>query len=494
MAEVKKEVSIIGAGIASLSAAPVLARHGFNVTIFEKNDKAGGRINTFSHEGFHFDMGPSWYWMPEIFEKFYQRFGYKTSDFYQLERLDPSYRVIFNENEVIDIPSSFEKLSSLFESIESGSAKRLRKFIDHAKYKYEVGINEFVWKPSLSLFEFIDFRIFKSLFKLQMFSSVAKEVENIVKDPRLRQILKFPVLFLGATPEDTPALYSLMNYADLKLGTWYPKGGMYQIANAFYKIALDQGVKFNFNEPVEGFKYNNQHIAEITTNKGSYTSDIVLAGSDYHYVDQSLLEPKYRSYDPKYWDSRKMAPSSLLVFLAISRKLDGLEHHNLYFDADFDKHAFQIYKEPDWPDDPLFYVCCPSRSDKTVAPAGMENLFLLMPIAPDLSGDEQVVDNYIHTMITRIEKQLGYSFKKEIAFQKKFSVEDFKAVYNSFKGNAYGLANTLSQTALLKPSLKSKKIDNLFYAGQLTTPGPGLPPSIISGQVAAAQIIKKYEI
>jgi len=491
---VKKEISIIGAGIASLSAAAVLASQGFSVTIFEKNDKAGGRINSFTHQGFHFDMGPSWYWMPEIFEKFYQRFGFKTSDFYQLRRLDPSYKVIFKNDQVIDVPSSFDELTSLFERIESGSANRLRKFMSDAKYKYEVGINEFVWKPGLSLFEFLDFRIFKSVFKLQMFSSVAKEVEKIVRDSRLRQILKFPVLFLGATPEDTPALYSLMNYADLKLGTWYPKGGMSQIAKAFYQIALDQGVRFNFNEPVIGFQYKKNLITTIQTSISSYPADIILVGADYHHVDQSLLQPKYRSYNSKYWNTRKMAPSSLLVFLGVSRKLDGLEHHNLFFDADFDQHAHQIYKDPDWPEDPLFYVCCPSRSDDSVAPNGMENLFLLMPIAPDLIDEPAVIDNYIDLMISRIEKLLGYNFKSEINFKKKFSVEDFKSVYNSFKGNAYGLANTLSQTAVLKPSLKSKKIDNLFYAGQLTTPGPGLPPSIISGQVAAAQITKKYKV
>jgi len=489
---VKSDVSIIGAGIASMSAAAVLAQKEFNVTVFEKNDKAGGRINTFSHGDFHFDMGPSWYWMPEIFENFYQRFGYNTSDFYNLQRLDPSYKVVWKKGEVIDIPANYNELEALFENIENGSASRLRKFLDHAKYKYEVGMNEFVWKPGHSLLEFADFRVIKSVFRLQMFSSISKEVENVVRDSRLREILKFPCLFLGATPEDTPALYSLMNYADLKLGTWYPKGGMYEIAKAFYRLAQEQGVHFKFNEPVQGFKYNGNRITQVKTKNGIYDADIILAGSDYHHVDQSLLDPNYQSYSNKYWETRKMAPSSLLVFLGVSRKLEGLEHHNLFFDADFNQHAYQIYKEPKWPDNPLFYACCPSRTDDSVAPCGMENLFLLMPIAPDLKDDEEVTNQYINLMIKRIEKLLGYNFESQITFQRKFSVQDFKSVYNSFKGNAYGLANTLLQTANLKPSIKSKKIDNLYYAGQLTTPGPGLPPSIISGQIAASQIIKKY--
>ncbi len=485
-----KRVIVIGAGIAGMSAAATLAKEGHQVTIVEKNHQAGGRINKFSAEGYNFDMGPSWYWMPQVFEDFYQKFGYTTSDFYQLTRLDPSYKVIFNNRETIDIPADFGVLLNLFESIEPGSALKLKKFLAHAEYKYQVGMDEFVWKPGNSIFEFADLRVLKSAFRLQMFSSIAKEIRKVVKDDRLRQILEFPVLFLGATPKDTPALYSLMNYADIKLGTWYPEGGMYNIASTFEKIAKSVGVNFVFNQAVQGFEYQNSKINSVITPSQRLEADVVIANADYHHVDKELLSENYSSYSKQYWNSRKLAPSSLLVFVGVSKKLDGLEHHNLFFDADFNHHAHQIYKEPAWPEDPLFYVCCPSRTDSQVAPPNKENLFILLPVAPGLADDLAINECYFDLMISRIEKHLGAEFKSDIEYRKFFSVSDFSKLYNSYKGNAYGLANTISQTAYLKPSLKSKKISNLFFTGQLTTPGPGLPPSIISGQVVASEVMK----
>lgn len=485
-----KKVVVIGAGIAGLSAAAVLAKEGYDVTVVEKNNKAGGRINFFSESGYKFDMGPSWYWMPDVFESFYNRFGYKTSDFYNLTRLDPSYKVVFKNGIDVDIPADYQGLLDLFESIEPGAATKLEKFLKHAEYKYKVGMDEFVWKPGKSIFEFMDIRVLKSAFKLQMFSSISKEINKLFKDDRIRQILEFPVLFLGATPEDTPALYSLMNYADIKLGTWYPEGGMYEIAKAFKKIADSVGVKFFFDDEVVDFKYENGSIKTVITKGHEYDCNLVISNADYHHIDHNVLDSEYASYTKDYWDSRKMAPSSLLVYLGVEKKLKNLLHHNLFFDADFKFHAHQIYKEPSWPEDPLFYVCCPSKTDITVAPDNCENLFLLMPIAPDLPDDDETNQKYLDLMIARIEDQIGEPIAEQVSYTKFFSVKDFKGVYNSFKGNAYGLANTLFQTALLKPSLKSKKISNLFYTGQLTTPGPGLPPAIISGQVVASEIIK----
>ena len=484
-----KKVVVIGAGIAGLSAAATLSKKGFQVTVVEKNDKAGGRINYFEAEGFKFDMGPSWYWMPEVFEDYYKEFGHTTSDFYDLLRLDPSYTIFF-KNEAVQIAADYSEIRKLFEKHEKGSADRLDNFLNEAKYKYEVGMSEFVWKPGRSILEFLDIKVFKSVFRLEMLSSIKKAVSKVVKDDKLRQILEFPILFLGATPQDTPALYSLMNYADLKLGTWYPKGGMYNIADAFYKIALQEDVKFNFNAPVTSFQYSGKSISHVNTEAFSIECDYVVSNADYHHIDQTVLPNRLAHYSSKYWDTRKMAPSSLLVFLGVNKKLEGLKHHNLFFDTDFDKHAYQIYSEPAWPDDPLFYACCPSVTDDTVAPDGKENLFLLIPVAPDLKDSDETKEQYLNLMIDRIESHTKSTLRDHIIYKKFFSVGDFKSYYNSFKGNAYGLANTLDQTAVLKPSIKSKKISNLYYAGQLTTPGPGLPPSIISGQVAAEQIIK----
>ncbi|MBT8190462.1 MAG: phytoene desaturase [Bacteroidia bacterium] len=485
-----KRVSIIGSGIAGMSAACVMAEAGYDVTVIEKNDKPGGRINVFEEKGFRFDMGPSWYWMPEVFENFYNRFGFKSSDFYELRRLDPSYRVWFDDRGKMDIPADFGELKEMFDKIEPGSGLKLEKFINHAKEKYDIGMSEFVWKPGQSIFEFADIRVFRNFFRLQLFKSISNEIGKVVTNPQLKQLLEFPVLFLGAAPADTPALYSLMNYADLKLGTWYPDGGMYKIAEAFYRIATSLGVKFEFNEAVRSFKYNNGNISHVITDKSVYETDMVIANADYHHVDQEIVSPELANYDNKYWEGRKMAPSSLLFFLGLDRKVKNLEHHNLFFDADFDKHAGQIYHHPEWPEDPLFYVCCPSRTDNTVAPPGHENLFVLIPLAPDLPGEtSERTDQYLDIVIKRIKDATSVDISEHIVYKRHFGIRDFKSYYNSFKGNAYGLANTLFQTAILKPSIKSKKISNLYFTGQLTTPGPGLPPSVISGQVVANEVI-----
>jgi len=485
-----KKVSVIGSGFAGLVASAYLAKFGFDVTVFEKLDSIGGRARKFKADGFTFDMGPSWYWMPEVFENFYQAFGYQVEDFYDLKRLDPSYQ-IFYEDEVMQLPASEDALYELFESYEEGSSKKLKTFLASAKYKYEVGMNEFVQKPSLSITEFFDPRIISSSLKLQMFTPISKEIRSLFKNKKLIELLEFPVLFLGATPQKIPALYSLMNYADLKLGTWYPIGGMHKIVEGMAHIAIEQGVKFKLNSPVEKIIVEGSSAVSIQTNEGNYSSDSIVSTADYHHTETMLLDSSKRSYTDSYWDKRVMAPSSLLYYLGINKKISGLKHHNLFFDKDFGLHAEEIYTDPKWPTDPLFYVCCPSKTDTSVAPEGMENIFLLIPLAPGISDTEELREKYFQMIMKRLEARTGENILPHIIHKKSYCINNFKKDYNAFKGNAYGLANTLMQTAFLKPRMKSKKINNLYYAGQLTTPGPGVPPSIVSGEVVARLIAQK---
>lgn len=486
-----KTAGIIGSGFSSLAAACTLAKEGFQVSVFEKNDGVGGRARKFEEQGFMFDMGPSWYWMPEVFENFFNQFGKKASDYYDLVRLDPSYNVIFGKDDIVSMPANYQELEQLFESIEPGSSKNLKKFLDEAAYKYKVGMEEFVWKPGLSLMEFADMRVLKSVFRLQMFTSIASQVEKLFKNEKLREILKFPVLFLGATPENTPALYSLMNYADLKLGTWYPMGGMHKIIEGFVALAEELGVKFYTGESVERIDVINKMATGFTTKKRSYKFDYVIAGADYHHVEQKLLPERFRYYSKNYWNKRTMAPSSLLFYLGLNKRVEGLEHHNLFFDRDFDLHAKEIYTEPSWPSDPLFYVSCPSKTDPSVAPEGSENVFLLMPLAPGIEDSDEMREKYFGMMCDRIHHIHGVDIRPHIVYKRSFCLSDFVKDYNAFKGNAYGLANTLKQTAILKPSIHHKKIKNLYYTGQLTSPGPGMPPSIISGQMVGQIIAGK---
>jgi phytoene desaturase len=485
----KKNITVIGSGISGLSTACFLAKEGHNVTLLEKNETIGGRARQFSEEGFVFDMGPSWYWMPEVFERFYNQFNHTASDFYELKRLDPSYRVFWKNESYDDVPANIEEYYAWFEELEPGSSKKLDKFLKEAAYKYTAGMNDLVHKPSLKWSEFIDKRILMGMFQLHMFSSFSKYIRKYFKHPKILSLLEFPVLFLGAMPKDTPALYSLMNYADIELGTWYPMGGMFKIIEAFEQIAKEQGVKIITNQEVKGFEYRSNEIIATHTNTDTFSTDYVISGADYQHTDKKLVN-QYSNYSEDYWNTRKMAPSSLLFYLGINKKIDNLEHHNLFFDADFDKHAVEIYENPTWPKDPLFYACCPSKTDNTVAPDGYENLFLLVPLAPDLEDSEEMREKYFNILIDRVEKQTNSTFRENIIYKRSYCLTDFKKDYNAYKGNAYGLANTLLQTAILKPSLKNKKLKNMYYTGQLTVPGPGVPPSIISGEVVAKEVLK----
>ncbi len=470
-----------------------MAKAGWKVTVLEKQSSPGGRARQLKANGFTFDMGPSWYWMPDVFERYFGCFGKRVSDYYELERLSPSYRVYW-EDGYTDIPADYHELKKLFESIEPGSGNKLDKFLEEAAYKYEVGINKLVYKPGQSLTEFLDWDTIRGVFKLDVFTSIDKHINKYFKHPKLRQLMEFPVLFLGALPKDTPALYSLMNYADIKLGTWYPKKGMYAVVEGMYKLAEELGAEFVFGCNVTAVNVNGGKATGVTSADGrTFEADVVIGGADYHFVETKLLPENYRRYSEKYWDKRLMAPSCLLYYVGLNKKLEGVPHHSLFFDADFEVHGREIYTTRKWPSDPLFYLSVSSVTDETVAPAGCDNLVFLIPVAAGLEADtEELRDNYFQTIMTRFEEKTGQQIRDNIVYKKSYSISNFVDDYNSFKGNAYGLANTLMQTAIFRPSCRSIKIKNLFYTGQLTVPGPGVPPSLISGEVVANEVVKHF--
>lgn len=488
----KKAAIVIGSGVSGLSAAAYLAKAGFRVTVLEKNNSAGGRARKFDVQGFTFDMGPSWYWMPDVFEKFYADFGHTTADFYALKRLNPSYQVITKQGIGEHIPSDINHLEQLFERYETGSAIKLRKFLSDAKYKYEIGMQQLAYKPGLSMSEFANMPVLKGLLQLDILSSIKSHIRQTVSHPFLVELLEFPSLFLGALPQNTPALYSLMNYADMVLGTWYPMGGMGKIIDAFLTIAQKQGVEVALNSEVLKLEVTDNNITKVHTNNGVYTADVIIGAADYHHIDQHLLEPQHSSYSEAYWQKRQLAPSCLLYYVGVNKTIPKLQHHNLFFDTDFKQHAQEIYNKPQWPSNPLFYVSAPSKTDNTVAPPNCENLFLLIPIAPGLNDTNNERESYFNMIIERLERFTQIAIKPHIVFKQSYAPSNFIADYNAFKGNAYGLANTLTQTALLKPKIKSKKINNLYFCGQHTVPGPGLPPSIISGNIVSTLIAKKF--
>lgn len=487
----REEISIIGGGLAGLSAASSLAQLGFEVTLFEKNSDTGGRNRSFSASGFTFDMGPSWYWMPDVFESYFARFGKKTSDYFDLVRLDPSYKVFFPDEE-LSIPSGTSSVREFFDRLEPGSGKGFDTFLREAKIKYETGMQKFAWKPSLSIGEFVKWELAVQAFRLQLFTSVATHIRKYFSDTRLIQLLEFPVLFLGAKPSRTPAMYSMMNYADIALGTWYPMGGMHKISEAMTQLAVELGVKIRTNSNVEQICIDGRAAHALVVDGKKMSTDAIVGAADYQHIESKLIQDSHRTYSEHYWSQRTMSPSSLLFYVGVNKKITGLEHHNLFFDTSFDEHTRSIYDAPEWPRDPLFYLCCPSKTDSSVAPEGMENLFFLVPVATGLTSSEADRDKYFDQLMDRVEKKTGQNIREHVVFKRSYAHEEFVSDYNAFRGNAYGLANTLGQTAFLKPSMRSKKIQNMFFAGQLTVPGPGVPPAIISGQIAASEIQKYF--
>ncbi|WP_127018438.1 phytoene desaturase family protein [Flagellimonas beolgyonensis] len=483
------KVIVIGSGFSSLSASCYLAKAGFEVELFEKNSTVGGRARQMVKDGFTFDIGPSWYWMPDIFEKFFGDFGKSTRDYYHLDKLNPAYKIFF-EDDLITIGDCMDDICEEFERLEPGSSQHLRKFIGQAQENYDIAINKVVLRPGLSPFELVTK---ETVLRIdQFFKTISQEVRKKFKNPKLVSTLEFPVLFLGAKPNNTPSFYNFMNFADFGLGTWHPKGGMYEIIKAMKSLAEEVGVTIHTNSPVSHILVSDGQTIGIRSQGKNHLADLVVSGADYHH-SETLLDKKYRQYSEDYWEKRTYAPSSLLFYIGFDCKLNNIEHHNLFFDTDFEKHAQEIYDHPQWPTDPLFYANFPSVTDASMAPEGKETGFFLVPIAPGLEDTPELRDQYFEIVMDRFEKRTGQSVKEHILFMESFCVNDFIEAYNSYKGNAYGMANTLRQTAFLRPSLKSSKVKNLFFTGQLTVPGPGVPPSLISGKLVADLITKQVK-
>ncbi|MDN3605751.1 phytoene desaturase family protein [Kaistella yonginensis] len=482
-----KKVIIIGSGFSAIAAACYMAKAGYSVQVLEKNEQLGGRASILEIDGFKFDMGPSWYWMPDIFERFFADFGKKVSEYYELKKLSPGYRVIFGKDDYIDISDEPEKIIEKFEEIEPGSGKHLRKFMENSRKNYEIAMKDLVYNPGKSLLELVNL---ETAARLNLFvQNISQTVRRNIKNPKLQSILEFPVLFLGAKPQNTPAFYNFMNHADFGLGTWYPKGGFNAVAMGMVKLAKELGVEFYLNQNVVKIQTENNQATRVITEHGFFDTDLVISGADYAHTEK-LLKPDEKNYSAEYWQKKVFAPSSFLYYVAFDKKVPELQHHNLFFDTDFGQHAVDIYDEPKLPKKPLFYANFSSKTDLDLCPDGKEVGFFLIPVAVDLEDNQEIHDRYFELIMDRIEKNIGVDLRSSILFKKSFGVQDFKERYNSCRGNAYGLANTLLQTSILRPSISNKKIKNLFYTGQLTVPGPGVPPALISGKVVTDYILK----
>jgi 1-hydroxy-2-isopentenylcarotenoid 3,4-desaturase len=486
---VDKKVLIIGAGIGGLASAALLAREGFNVSIIEKNSTVGGRARTWSSGGYRFDMGPSWYLMPEVFEQFFHLFKRNREEFYQLEKLDPAYSVFFNPGESVQVRSDREETKALFERFERGGGKKLDAYLDKAEYKYKIAVGEFLYKNYTSPFDFLNKKLIIEGSRLNVFKSLDKVVGKYFSDRRARQILEYGMVFLGTNPKQAPALYSIMSHMDLNQGVFYPHGGLAEIPRSIASLAESLGVEIITDTPVRKILVDSRgKAAGVLTDQGKIEADIVVVNADYSFAETQLLDKEYQSFPLSYWNKRVWAPSMFILYLGLNKRLDSLTHHNLYFAPDWDTHFDTIFKKPGWPGDPCFYMSCISKSDIDSAPDGGENVFVLIPVAPGLDDNEEQREGYADSVIKHIENITGERIHDSIAVKRIYSQRDFSADYNAFQGTALGLAHTLRQTAFFRPSLRSKRVSNLYYTGQYTHPGVGVPMVLISSQVMTGLI------
>ncbi len=479
---------MIGSGFGGLASAALLAKEGHNVTVLEKNEQPGGRASTLHKDGFRFEMGPSWYMMPDVFEKYFAEFGKKVSDFYALTRLSPKYKVFFEDKSSVVLSDDLQKTIELFESWEKGAGEKFKQYLAISQKKYEIAMEHVMYRNIDSFFDFARPPLMINGLQLGIVESMHHHIAHFFKHPKIQQILEYNLVFLGCSPKKAPALFSLMTHVDFNLGVWYPEGGITAVVQALEKLGKEQGVKYVYNEPVIQLETSAEKIRTVVTSKQKYKSDIVISNADYVFTEQ-LLPPDLRMYSDAHWKKKVWAPSAFLLYLGVKGKLPDIAHHTLYFGNDWAKHFADIFDHHRWPVDPSIYINKPSETDPTVAPKGHETLMVLVPIAPGLEENHTWKKMYAEYVISFIEEKIGISLKKNIVTQEIFSVSDFESRYNSYQGNALGgLAHTLFQSSLWRPNNFSDKVKNLFYAGANTVPGIGVPPAIISAHLVRDRI------
>ncbi|MBK9164935.1 MAG: phytoene desaturase [Acidobacteria bacterium] len=486
-----KKVVIIGAGIGGLGTAGLFAKKGYDVTVLEKNEHAGGRANIFEAEGFRFDMGPSWYLAPDLFEHYFELLGERVEDHLDLVRLSPSYRIFFQgDPDTLEIHSDIEKDGRTFDAIEPGSSEMLKKYLAQSEYQYEVATQHFMYKNYDTVFDFFNKRVMTEGQKLSVFSKMHNFVTRFFKSRKLQQVMEYTMVFLGTSPYEAPAIYNLMSHMDFNQGVFYPQGGFYELINALVRVAEKNGAKVRTNAAVAEILVGNGKASGVKLESGEVVeADIVISNADYQFTETRLLPEKAQTYKKKYWDKKVLAPSAFILYLGVKEKMPQLIHHNLLFSDDWRKNFDEIYKDPKLPNEPSLYVCAPSVTDPGVAPEGKENLFVLVPIASGLEITVERKQEYADHVLERMEREMGLDgLREKIEYMRIYTVDDFLNDYNSFKGTALGLAHTIWQTAIFRPNNRSKKVSNLFYVGAGTNPGIGTQICLISAELVYKRV------
>ena len=480
-------ILIVGAGIGGLSLAAILADAGKDVTIIEKNSTPGGRARVYQEKGYTFDMGPSWYIMPDIYEKFFQELGLSIEDCYDLVRIDPSYRIFFKNREQIDVSSKIEENIELFGKMEENGGEKLRRYLEKAGRDYRIAVDELLMRDYDQLRNLIDGKLIREGLKLPLFGNIDDYISGIFSSEEAKRVLEYSIGFIGGSPRNTPSIYYIMNHVDLKLGVWYPMGGIGKVVEKLYELCVEKGVKFKFDEIVTKVLSENGKAIGVETSKGVYKSDRVVINADYPFAELNLLDETERTYETKYWESKLFAPSALVIYIGLMRKLNNLEHHNLYLAGDWSLGFNTLYdlNDPEWPGNVSYYVNVTSRTDPSVAPKNGETVFILIPTPDDFEDTPESREALYRKIVGHIEETMGEEIIGNEVVKSIFGPNDFVQDYNAYKGTSLGLVHTLTQSAIFRPSHRSKKLKNLYYNGHYTHPGIGVPLVLISSQILA---------
>lgn len=484
-----KRVVVIGSGVGGLASAALLAKDGYQVTLLEKNEQLGGRASLLVKDGFSFDMGPSWYLMPDVYERFFNAMGATTADYLTLKRLTPHYRIFHADGTFSEITGDRDADKALFERIEPGSAAAFDRYLAEAKVKYDVSVDAILYRNFIKPWDFLAKDVRDKGRQLQVFESMERYVRRYFKTEKMQQIVLYTLVFLGGIPRNTPALYSLMAHVDFNLGVWYPDGGLYAVTRALQQLAEKHGVAYHCNEPVMRIETQNGRVVAVHTAAHVYPADLVVSNADYTHTETLIDDRSRRQFSPRYWKTRTLAPSAFILYLGVKGSISRFVHHNILFGPDWTKHFRDIADHPSWPKTPSLYICAPSKSDPNVAPEGHENLFVLVPIASGLTETPESRRQYGDFVIDYIERAIGEPFRDRIVVREDFSVTDFAERYNSLRGTALGLAHTLWQSSLFRPSNRSSKLSNLYFVGANTNPGIGVPMCLISAHLVRDRIM-----
>jgi len=488
------KVIVVGSGFGGLAAAALLAQKGAQVKVFEKNEMPGGRASVHSDKGYTFDMGPSWYLMPDIFEDFFSRFGKTPEDFFELKQLDPSYRIYFGEKGSVDIRKDIDENYRLFDSFEENGSQKLKAYLESAEEKYNLAINELLYKDYQSLGDMFDRRLLKEGRKLKILQDMESFVSKFFSSQEARRVVQYSIGFLGGAPGNTPAFYHMMSHIDITMGVFYPEGGMRKLADSIYRLAMEHGAEFAFNEPVEEVLFDDGKAVGVRTPSGVQEADLVIMNADYAHSELDLVPEDLRTYSQKYWDKRVLAPSAMVAYVGVNKKFDAFDHHTLFLDDDWEHGFDKLFnpKKADWPDNPSYYVNVPSRTDSTAAPEGCDTLFILIPLAPGIEDTPERREIFLEKILDDLAVKIGEDIRPYIETKRIFALDDFSDRYNALRGTSLGLAHTLRQTAVWRPAHRSKKAGNLYYTGAYTHPGIGVPMVIIASIVVAGMIEEEH--